>query len=126
MFLEIWMAMSLKKAMCQALVDGWHGDWKMGRVVQHAWNLIDKSPENETEKYAQAALAVNVKYLHAADGAQPWIARNMRSLNEALWAGRPRDTCVACAERTLGLHPKVAVAVSVRARDKRSDWKTVK
>mgnify|MGYP000863859584 FL=1 len=118
--------MNLRKAMCQALVDGWHGDWKMGRVVQHAWILTDTEPANEVEKYSRAAEAVRVKYLHAADGAQPWIARNMRSLNEALWAGRPRDTCVACAERTLGLHTKVAMAVSVRARDKRSDWKTVK
>lgn len=70
--------------------------------------------------------AVGAKYLHAADRAQTWIARNMRILNDALWAGRPRDTCVACAERALGLHPKVAIAVSVRERDKSSDWKTVK
>ena len=126
MFLEIWMAMSLKKAMCQALVDGWHGDWTMGRVVQHAWIQTDKEPANEVEKYSRAAAAVGAKYLHAADRAQTWIARNMRILNDALWAGRPRDTCVACAERALGLHPKVAIAVSVRERDKNSDWKTVK
>lgn len=118
--------MNLRMAMCEALVDGWHGDWKMYRVVSHAWRLSDATPENETEKYTKAAEAVKVKHLYGADRAQTWIPRNMRNLNEALWAGRQRDACIACAQKTLGLHKSRPLRVMVRERDKRTDWGTVK
>lgn len=113
-------------AMCEALVDGWHGDWKMCRVISHAWVLTDTCPENETAKYTKAAEAVKSKHLHGADRAQTWIARNMRNLNEALWAGRQRDACVACAQKTLGVHKGRPLQVKVRERDTRNSWATVK
>lgn len=118
--------MNLKMAMCEAMVDGWHGDWLMGRVISHAWRLCDKTPENETTKYTDAAIAVRVKHLHGADRAQTWIARNMRNLNEALWAGRQRDACIACAQKTLGVHKSRPLQIGVRDRDMRHDWNTVK
>lgn len=118
--------MNLRMAMCEALVDGWHGDWRMSRVVWHAWRLTNKTPENETVKYAKAEEAVKVRHLHAADRAQTWIARNMRNLNEALWAGRQRDACIACAQKTLGVHKTMPLQIKVRERDKRTDWDTVK
>jgi|GEM_PF-5555859 len=118
--------MNLRMAMCEALVDGWHGDWKMNRVISHAWNLADAKPENETAKYTKAAEAVKAKHLFGADRAQTWIARNMRNLNEALWAGRQRDACIACAQKTLGVHKTMPLQVKVRERDKRTDWGTVK
>lgn len=118
--------MNLKMAMCEALVDGWHSDWKMSRVIGHAWVLTDASPENEVEKYTKAAEAVKVKHLHGADRARTWIALNMRNLNEALWAGRQRDACIACAQKTLGVHKTRPLQVKVRERDVRTDWGTVK
>lgn len=119
--------MKLNVAMCEALVDGWHGDWFMGRVVSHAWRLTDQEPENETEKFALAAKAVGAKSIWGADKAQTWIPRNLRSLNEALWAGRKRESCVAIARKSLGIHTVGGnMTVKVRERDKRSDWATVK
>lgn len=118
--------MNLRMAMCEALVDGWSGDWNMGRVISHAWVLADARPENETVKYTKAAEAVKVKYLHGAERAQTWIARNMHNLNEALWAGRQRDGCVACAQKMLGIYKSCPLQVKVRERDLQHDWGTVK
>ena len=115
--------MNLREAMCESLVDGWHGDWKMGRVITHAWCLAEKYPENETDKYYKAAEAVKVSRLHGADRAQTWIARNMRNLNESLWAGRQRHVCISCALRSLGARVStLPMTVKVRERDKRTDW----
>ncbi len=113
-------------AMCEALVDGWHGGWKMSRVIGHAWVLTDTHPENEVAKYTKAAEAVKVKHLWGDDKAQTWIARNMGNLNEALWAGRQRDACIACAQKTLGIHKSRPLQVKVRERDTRHAWGTVK
>ena len=118
--------MNLRMAMCEALVDGWHGDWKMTRVIYHAWRLADATPENEVVRYTAAAEAVKSKSLHGADRAQTWIARNMRNLNESLWAGRKRDACIACAQKTLGVHKSRPLQVKARERDTRTDWGTVK
>ena len=118
--------MNLRMAMCEALVDGWNGDWMMNRVVSHAWNLADATPANETAKYQKAAEAVKVKRIHGADRAQTWIARNMHNLNEALWAGRQRQACIACAQKTLGIHKSRPMQIKVRERDGRTDWGKVK
>lgn len=118
--------MNLRLAMCEALVDGWHGDWKMNRVVSHAWRLTDSEPKNEVEKYTLCAGAVKVKYLHSSDRAQVWIARNLKNLNEALWAGRQRDACIACAQKNLGIHKSMPLQIKVRERDVRNGWGTVK
>ena len=116
-------------AMCEALVDGWHGNWTMSRAIAHAWRLTEKTPENETVKYHLAADAVKVKNIFSGDRVQVWIARNMRNLNESLWAGRKRDTCISCAQKTLGVRNRstgTPLQISVRERDKQTDWKTVK
>lgn len=120
--------MNLRTAMAEALVDGWHGDWNMGRVIRHAHRLAEIEPENETVMYLQSAEALGVKRVWAKDHAQTWIARNMRMLNEVLWAGRNRDTCVLAAQRALGIknQTKGHISIGVRTRDKRTDWSTVK
>ena len=118
--------MDLGYALCAALVDGWHGDWKMSRVVAHAWALTDKQPDNETAKYLEAAAALKAKYISAGDRAQVWIARNLPQLNDALWASRPRETCIATAARAVGKRPMGALRCPARAQDKRHDWNTCK
>lgn len=120
--------MNLKQAMIESLVDGWHGDWKMGRVVAHAWVLIDEEPDNEQEKYEMATKAINARYIHASDRAQVFIPHNLPRLNDALWAARKRETCMAIGQREIGCR-NVAGAelqIKVRERDKRTDWGTVK
>ena len=79
--------MNFKQAMCQAVVDGWHGDWKMSRVVGYSWALAEIEPDNEQEKYQVFADAAKVRWIHASDRAQVWIAKEMPRLNESLWAG---------------------------------------
>lgn len=119
--------MNFKQAMCQAVVDGWHGDWKMSRVVGYSWALAEIEPDNEQEKYQVFADAAKVRWIHASDRAQVWIAKEMPRLNESLWAGRPRQTCVDVAARIFGVRRDGAnLQISVRARDDRTDWKTVK
>lgn len=118
--------MNLRVAMCEALVDGWNGDWKMGRVVAHAWNLINKIPKDDDEKYALAKQAVKAD-IYWGTTAKIWIAKNMPRLNDSLWAGRKRDTCIACAKHSLGNHHTGrAMYIGVRERDKTHDWNTVK
>jgi len=113
-------------AMCESLVDGWHGNWKMNRVIGHAWHLTDKKPENETVKYEKAAEVLRQKRLWGDDKAQTWIARNMRNFNEVLWSGGQRDKCIAAAQKTLGVYKSNPLQIKVRERDKRTDWNTVK
>lgn len=115
-------------AFCEALVDGWHADWRMDRVMRHAYQLADTDyPIDQVEAYGKAAEALRVKRLHGVDRAQVWIARNMRTLNEMLWAGRKRDACVASAQKMLGCRkPTMPLEKPARALDKRHDWGTVK
>ncbi|MDP2832773.1 MAG: hypothetical protein Q8Q28_05665 [Pseudomonadota bacterium] len=119
--------MNLRIAMCEALVDGWNGNWSMGRVVSHAWVLLGKEPDGNVEKFTLAADAVKAKYIKYDEPAKTWIPRNMYKLNESLWGGRNRDTCVLCARKSLGFKGGgVPVSVKARELDKRSDWGTVK
>ena len=123
------MKKTLGAVMCEALVDGWVSDWKMGRVVTHAWLLLEKEPEDLRDKFAKAEAALKVKHIDAGATAKTWIARHMPRLNEALWAGRKKETAIAVAKKEVGIGSRVRMTeacVSARAGDKRSDWGTVK
>ena len=119
--------MNLKIAMCEALVDGWNANWDMNRVIAQAWILCGKTPVDNIKKYTDIATAINVKHIHGETSAKVWIARNIPKLNESLWAGRKRDTCISCAKIALGIRRKTgSLQISVREIDKRHDWNTVK
>lgn len=122
--------MNLREAMCQALVDGWHGDWKMSRVAFHAFRLADiQPPESQEEFLAEITGALRVKTIWLNDRCQVWVARYFRNLNEALWAGRKRDACLVAAQRALGVRsgvPRGAIMKPAREGDKGTDWNVVK
>lgn len=117
-----------RKAMAEALVDGWHGDLHMSRVVHKAWLSIGEDAANTEEFYKKPAEMIGVKYIHSADRAQVWIAKNMRSLNEMLWAGRRRDMCIVAAQKACGMQKSSGRPFykSARQEDKRFDWNVVK
>ena len=117
---------SLRAAFAEALVDGWHGNWQMYRVVARTWANAEKEPADEQAKYRDLEKLIGCRRIDASDRVQTWIPRHMTALNENLWAGRPRDTCIASARAAVGLAPGRALRISVRARDKRTDWRTVK
>ncbi len=113
--------------MCEALVDGWNSDWQMSRVVSHAWILAGMEDCDVKDKYEQASESLRVKNIYGKEYAKVWIAKNMRNLNEALWAGRQRAACVACAQKLLvGRRKSAPMPFSPKDRDVRSDWDTVK
>lgn len=118
--------MNLRMAMCESLVDGWHSGWAMSRVVTHAWLLTDKLPKDDDEKWDEARKALKISYLQFGALAKTWIPKHMPKLNESLWAGRNRETCIASAQRSLGIHRTRQLQIKVRERDDRHDWKTVK
>ena len=123
------MKTTIAAAMCEALVDGWVADWKMGRVVTHAWILADADPDDLRDKFAQCESALKVKHIDAGATAKVWIARHLPSLNEALWAGRKKESAIAVAKKSVGIGSRVRmteVCVSARSGDKRRDWGTVK
>lgn len=93
-------------------------------MVAHGWLLAGVVPENETASYLKAAEALNVRHLHGAERAQTWIARNMRNLNEMLWAERRRETCIACAQKTLGIRKSKRLPVPVPEHDSRHELGT--
>lgn len=117
-----------RKAMANALVDGWHGDKHMSRVVHQAWMEMEKEAENTEQFYKLPAEMIGVRWINARDRAQVWIATNMRSLNEMLWAGRKREVCIIAAEKACGIRKNVGAPYYKGARiaDKSHDWATVK
>lgn len=123
------MKTTLGASMCEALVDGWVADWKMGRVVTHAWILFDEDPDDLRDKFAKCESALKVNHIDACATAKVWIARHLPQLNEALWAGRKRDAAISVAKKEVGIGSRTRIAdiaVSARAGDKRHDWGTVK
>ena len=118
--------MNLRMAMCEALVDGWNSNWAMTRVVAHAWILTGKEPKDDDECWGEARKALRITYLQMGALAKTWIPKNMPNLNEALWGGRQRDACIACAQKTLGIHKSRPLQIKVRERDDRHSWGTVK
>ena len=113
-------------AMCESLIDGWSSDWKMWRVVAHAWTLLGKEPPDDVAKYTVMAEAIRVKHINAADMAKSFCYRNIPQLNDAMLARRPRERCLIAAMKAIGRGKFGQMVVSVRERDKRHDWNTVK
>jgi len=122
------MSLTLRNAMCEALVDGWVGNWTMGKVVAHAWILVGNEPDDLIERYKLATAAVKASWLKPGESAKTWIPRNFAKLNDALWAGRKRDDCILIVRKSLGYTGGGSVKLRIKARDltKGSDWKTVK
>lgn len=121
---------SFKAEFAKALVAGWHGEWPMWMVVKTACRNAGVEADNYLEIDSLVAKEIPAK-IWPKDRAQRWVAVNMRPLNEALWAGRPRELCENMAYlRLSGKGPKpnpgARYMVAVRHRDKRSDWATVK
>jgi hypothetical protein len=119
---------ALSIAMCESLVDGWHGNWTMSKVIGAAWNKADIKPDSAASFYTEMADAIGVKHLYGPDKATTWIASNMKTLNEAMWAGRKTDTCIDIAKRAMGMRPIKASDsfLKLREKDTRNDWNTVK
>ena len=120
--------MNLRQAMCEALVDGWVSNWAMCRVITHAWILTNEEPKDDDEKWSKARAALRVSWLSGSSLAKTWIPKNMPRLNEALWAGLKRDTCIARAKKELGIHNGVGVnlMIGVRERDNQTGWGVTK
>ena len=109
------------------LVDAWQDNPRMYRVITSSrldgvpgW--ADDAPARI--KYAQELFGV--PYIVTWKPVKAWVHIHMRSLSDALWASRPRETCIDCAVRLLGGRPTATVKVRARTLTKNHDWKTVK
>lgn len=120
---------TVKRGFAQALIDGWHGGWNMGRVV-HAGVINSDLVLTDDEVYALTHKVLRVRYIQYGMPAKDFIRTNYRQLSDMLWEGRKADACVIAAGRLLGARAPygqgAAMSVSVRAQDKRHDWGTVK
>jgi hypothetical protein len=119
---------SLREALAQSLVDGWHCNSTMSFMIRHTYiNAGVTPPETVQDYFGKIADIVKVKRIHGEDRVQTWIPRHFRHLNDALWDGRNRDFCVRVARKALGLNDKKgSFLVKVRELEKRHDWNTVK
>jgi len=126
--MEVAAIKPLRLAFCEALCDGWHADWSMARTVHRAYVIAGIDTGDQSHMYRQAAEALKVRYVHAHDRTQAWIARYLRDANEAFWRGAPRTVCMDSIRRGLKIPKRAGIEwrVAVRVADKRHDWQTVK
>ena len=119
--------LELRRLLCDYLIKGWHGNWNIGRVVSFAFRDAKIENDDIVEVFALTKSLLKSKKISNVDKVQTYIANNMKSLNEALWAGRPNERCQAIAYRTVGSRlPGVPLQFSPAQRDRKFDWKTVK
>ena len=117
-----------RKALALELVNAWHQNSYMWKVVVRGWNAVGQEPTTAEEKFTVPGEMMGVRYIHGNDKAQTFIAKHFRALNEALWAGRKTDYCILLAEKSLGMRKGTGASRSIPSRqgDKRHDWATVK
>lgn len=123
------MKTTLKMAMSEALVDGWHAEWKMWQVVHRGWVLAGKEPPDDVQKYTLAASALRVDRINAHEPARGFVQRNMRGISDMLWGGAQTAASVSAVRKLIGITNKTttrAMTFSTRERDHRSDWRMVK
>lgn len=123
------MKQTLKMAMSEALVDGWHAEWQMWQVVHRGWVLSGKDAPDDVQKYTLAAAALRVDRISAHEPARGFVQRNMRKVSDMLWGGAQTAAGVAAVRKLIGIHNQTttrAMTFSTRERDYRHDWNTVK
>lgn len=119
--------LELRRLLCDYLIKGWHGNWFMSRTISLAFRDAKLDSDDIKAVYALTNSLLKTRYLTSADRVQTYIAKNMRLLNEALWAGRPNESCTAIAYKTVGSRvPGARLRFSPAERDKKFDWNTVK
>lgn len=124
-----WFITKMRRAMLEALEEGWHRGRVMAAVVDRAWVLCDATPKDIGEKWDIARQVLKARYVDAGLPCKIFISRNMPKMNNALWDGRNRELCIGFGYRDLGVKSYGLgshLYKAAREGDKRSDWKTVK